>query len=240
MLRLLMRAARMIQLMERSMSTVYMTEVEQIEMLKKWWKRHHRVFVTTLSVVLLLISGGRYWQWHQHKHLEDASNAYEHLMVAFSSQDSESVQAYAQQLVSHYSDTVYADTARLIQVKLFLAAGEYVQAKLTLQAVTDHSKFDVLADVARLRLARILIFEKAYDSALKELDRVKNSNYSSLRTELRGDIFYAQSKLKKADHEYQEAKSDTEKSGINNVFLEMKRHNLRVSSTPVQTVHSLS
>lgn len=222
------------------MSTVYMTEVEQIELVKKWWKRHHRVIVSTLSVILLVVSVGRYWQWHQHKHIEDASNAYEHLMVAFSSQDSESVQAYAHQLVSHYSGTVYADTARLIQAKLSLTEGDYAPAKLALQAVADHSKFDVLADVARLRLARILIHEKAYESALQELSRVKSANYSSLRTELRGDIFYAQSKLQKAQHEYQAAKSDTEKSGINNVFLEMKRHNLRASSQPVQTAHSLS
>lgn len=222
------------------MSTVYMTEVEQIELIKKWWKRYHRVIVTSLSVILLLVSAGRYWQWHQQKHTEDASNAYEHLMVAFSGQDSEAVQAYAQQLVTHYSKTVYADTARLIQAKLFLTSGDYAQAKQALESVADHSNFIVLADVARLRLARILLHEKAYDSALKQLKLVKGTNYASLRTELRGDIYYAQNKLQKARREYQAAKSDIEKSGVSSVFLEMKQHNLHASSSPVHTAHSLS
>ena len=101
------------------MSTVYMTEVEQIELIKKWWKRHHRVIVTSLSIILLLVSAGRYWQWHQQKHTEDASNAYEHLMVAFSGQDSESVQAYAELR----GDIYYA------QNKLQKARREYQAAK---------------------------------------------------------------------------------------------------------------
>lgn len=222
------------------MSTGYLTEVEQIELFKNWWKRHAKLISTVLTLVLVLIAGGRYWQWHQHKHMEDASNAYEHLMVAFSSQGPETVHAYVDQLVSHYSDTVYATTAQLIQAKLYVSAEDYVQAKRVLQVVADQSKFDVLADVARLRLARIMIYEKNYKLALQELDRVKTSSYQALARELRGDVFYVQNKIKKADAAYQAAKTDIEKSGVNNVFLEMKRHNLRVASAPVQTEHLLS
>ena len=222
------------------MSIFYMTEIEQIELLKKWWKRHHNTVITVTSLILLLISGLRYWQWHHRKYIENASNAYEHLMVAFSNQDYDSVQSFANQLTSRYSNTVYADTARLVQAKLSLSAGDYSKAKVALQEVADHSKFDVLADVSRLRLARILIYETAYDSALQELDRMKNSHYSSLQAELRGDILLAQSKVPQAEQAYQSAKAEIEKSGVTNAFLEMKRHNLRASLTPVQTAHTLS
>ena len=221
------------------MSTVYMTEVEQVELLKKWWKRNNRVVITSMSVLLLLFSVVRYWQWHQQQRTEDASNAYEHLMLAFSSADTESVQAYAQQLVGAYAGTVYADTARLIQAKLALTSGDYAKAKADLQEVADHSKFIVLADLARLRLARVLIYEKAYTDALHELDRIKNTDYASLQTELRGDIYYAQSNLRRAKRAYQHAKADIEKSGVANLFLEMKQHNLR-ASVDKQSTHSIS
>lgn len=211
------------------MSSVYLTEVEQIELIKKWWKRYQQVIVTGLSVLLLLLSGARYWQWHQEKRAEDASNAYEHLMVAFSSQNAESIQAYAHQLLNQYSGTVYADTARLIQAKLALSAGDYASAKVSLQEVASHSKFDILAEVAHLRIARILIYEKSYDAALQELERVKNTNYLSLCTELRGDIYYAQGKFQEAHREYQIAKAEIEKSGIHNLFLEMKQKNVLVA-----------
>lgn len=225
------------------MSSIYMTEVEQIELIKKWWKQYQQIILTSISVILLIISGARYWQWHHHKRVEDASNAYEHLMVAFSSQDTESIQAYAQQLVSRYSGTVYADTARLIQAKLAVSAGNYAEAKQALQAVTTHSKLEILVDVAHLRMARILIYEKAYDAALAELDQVKNSNYLSLRSELRGDIYYAQGHYQKAQQAYQIAKSEVEKSGMSNLFLEMKQQNVLVAlheATPVHTAHAMS
>lgn len=225
------------------MSTVYMTEVEQLEVLKRWWKRYQQVILTGLTVVLLLVSGVRYWQWHQQKVTEQASNAYEHLMMAFSSQDAEAVSAYAQQLVTQYSGTIYADTAHLIRAKLALATGKYADAKQALQAVAVHSKFTILADVARLRLARVFMYEKAYDAALQQLELVKNINYVALRTELRGDIYFAMGKLKAAKHEYQVAQASIEKTGVNNLFLEMKQHDVLIAmhaATPVHTAHALS
>lgn len=225
------------------MSSVYMTEVEQIEMIKTWWKRYHRVVIISLSVILFLISGARYWQWHQQKRTEDASNAYEHLMVAFSSKDSESVQAYAQQLVTHYSGTVYADTARLLQAKLAVSEDDLAQAKTKLKEVATWSKFAILADVARIRLARILLHEKDYNAALQQLDAVKNTHYVALQSELRGDIYYAQGKFQQAKQAYRVAETDIEKSGINNLFLEMKQQNVQValhSSTPVHPARALS
>ncbi|HVT62738.1 MAG TPA: tetratricopeptide repeat protein, partial [Legionellaceae bacterium] len=96
------------------MSSVYMTETEQIEILKKWWKKYNQIVLITISIALLVISGLRYWHWHREKISEQASNAYEHLMVAFSNQDDKSVRSYAHQLMTHYAGTVYADTARLL------------------------------------------------------------------------------------------------------------------------------
>ena len=47
--------------------TVYMTETEQWEAIKKWWQRHgHRISVA-LSVILLIVTGYQYWNWHQDK-----------------------------------------------------------------------------------------------------------------------------------------------------------------------------
>ncbi len=224
------------------MSSVYLTETEQIELLKKWWKRYHRIVIIALSLVLLATSGLKYWHWHRQKVSEQASNAYEHLMVAFSNQDNKSARSYVHQLATQYPGTVYADTARLIQAKLDVTSGHYDKARIALLDVATHSKFKVLVDIARLRLARVLAYEKSYPAALQELAQVSDGSYDALRAELRGDIYYAMGQLQQAQDEYQTAKKDVEKSGINNLFLDMKQHQLLavIQSKSGHIVHALS
>ncbi|PJD93962.1 MAG: hypothetical protein CK424_00970 [Legionella sp.] len=220
-----------------------MTETEQIELLKKWWKRYHNIVIVTLSIILLAASGAKYWHWHRQTVSEQASNAYEHLMVAFSNQDFKSARSYTNQLMTQYPGTVYADTAQLIQAKLDVTSGHYAKARVVLHKVATHSKFKVLVDIARLRLARVLAYEKSYDTALHELAQITDANYEALRAELRGDIYYAMGKLEQAQSDYQTAKKDMEKSGIINPFLDMKQHELLAaihSSVSKNQVHARS
>src|SRR5674476_375388 len=105
--------------------SVYMTEQEQLEAIKKWWQRYSNVITIVASVILLMVAGYKYWNWHQEKINQEASNSYEHLMFSFSNQDNKGVRAHANQLLNEYGQTVYADAARLTLAKLFVA-----QAKL--------------------------------------------------------------------------------------------------------------
>ncbi len=137
--------------------SVYMTEAEQIEAIKKWWKKYNNIIIISFSLVLLCMSGYKYWNWHQNKILEQASNAYEHMLVAFSNQDNKSVRAFADQLINEYGQTVYADAARLTLAKIWVTRDKYSKAKDTLEYVAQHSKMPSLQAVAKIRLA--FIFE---------------------------------------------------------------------------------
>lgn len=223
--------------------TIYMTETEQIEILKTWWKRYQNVVFIGVSVFLLSFSGVKYWYWHQQKVSEQASTAYEHLMGAVSAHDNKAVRSYTHQLIESFPGTVYSDTAHLIQARVETTAGHYIKAKAALKEVITHSKFKAFVDVARLRLARILAFEQSYDLALQELDNVKDATYQAVQAELRGDIFYAKGQLELAASEYQSAKTGTEKSGIGNLFLDMKQHDVLAvikPATSVQSAHAIS
>lgn len=206
------------------MSSTYMTETEQVELLKAWWKRYHRWVLMGLSLIFLSISGVRYWQWHQQAINEQASNAYEHLMVAFSDHETKAVRSYANQLINSYPNTIYADTARLVQAKLEVTTGHYDKAVMALTKIVEHARFKVLVDVAHLRLARIFEYQKLYEKALAELAQVANPSYKTIISEQKGDIFYAEGQIQKAVKAYQRAKSANEQEGIGNPFLDMKQH----------------
>ncbi|WED44378.1 YfgM family protein [Legionella cardiaca] len=206
--------------------SVYMTEEEQLEAIKKWWQRYSTPITVVLSVLLLVVAGYKYWTWHQYKVSMQASNAYEHLMVAFSNQDNKSVRSYANQLINDYGDTVYADAARLTLAKLYVGYDKYEKAKENLDYVANNSKMLALKQVAKIRIARLLAAEKDYDKALAQLTKVDDAAYMPVVNELKGDIYAATGKYQQAINFYKEAITEVRTNGMGNLFLEMKTNEL--------------
>jgi predicted negative regulator of RcsB-dependent stress response len=206
--------------------SVYMTEAEQLEAIKNWWKRYSNVITVALSILLLAISAYKYWNWHEAKIAQQASNTYEHLMVAFSNQDNKGVRGYATQLLTDYNQTVYADAARLTLAKLYASREKYAKAEEELAYVAAHSKMDALQQIAKIRLARLLAAEKSYTKALDELSKVNSSVYMPVVNELKGDIYAATGHYQQAVKSYKKAISEVQMNGMGNLFLEMKTNEL--------------
>jgi predicted negative regulator of RcsB-dependent stress response len=206
--------------------SVYMTEAEQLERIKKWWQQYNGIITVSLSILLLVIAGFKYWNWHQEKVTQQASNAYEHLMLAFSNQDNKSVRGYASELINNYGSTVYADAARLTLAKLYVAREKYPRAQEALSYVATHSKMVALADVAKIRLARLYSSDKSYDKAIAELATIQDVVYMPVVNELRGDIYAAKGQYSQAIAYYRKAIQQIQTNGMGNLFLEMKTNDL--------------
>ncbi len=215
--------------------SVYMTEAEQIEAIKKWWNKYNGLITVALSIVLLAIAGFKYWNWHEEKVGQQASNAYEHLMVAFSNQDNKSLRAYANQLITDYGNTVYADAARLALAKLYVVQEKYPKARDQLDYVANHSKMPALIDVAKIRLARLWTAEKSYDNALAELTKIQDTVYLPVVNELRGDIYAAKGQYQLAATAYRKAIVEVQTNGMGNLFLEMKSNELAALTQSMKT-----
>lgn len=215
--------------------SVYMTEAEQIEAIKKWWKRYSNVITIVLSVVLLSMSAYKYWNWHQEKINQQASNTYEQLMVASANQDNKGVRAYANQLLNEYAQTVYADAARLTLAKLYVSKEKYSNAETELDYVAHHAKMPELKDIAKIRLARLLATEQSYDKALEQLSHVGIDEYMPVVNELRGDIYAARKQYQEAVIAYRKAITQVQANGMGNLFLEMKTNELVALTQSMKT-----
>jgi predicted negative regulator of RcsB-dependent stress response len=215
--------------------SVYMTEAEQIEAIKKWWKRYSNVITIVLSVVLLSMSAYKYWNWHQEKINQQASNTYEQLMLASSNQDNKGVRAYANQLLNEYAQTVYADAARLTLAKLYVSKEKYSNAETELDYVANHAKMPELKDIAKIRLARLLATEQSYDKALEQLSHVGIDEYMPVVNELRGDIYAARKQYQEAVIAYRKAITQVQANGMGNLFLEMKTNELVALTQSMKT-----
>jgi len=203
-----------------------MTETEQLDAIKKWWKRYNNIITVVLSIVLLSVAGYKYWHWHQEKMTQQASNAYEHMMLAYSNQDNKSVRGYVNQLTTEYGDTVYADAARLTLAKLLVLRESYDKAEKQLEYVAGHSKNSAFRQISKIRLARLLASLKSFDKALAELDTLENTAYLPEVNEIKGDIYSAKGQYLQAVDFYRKAINQVQTHGMGNLFLEMKTNEL--------------
>lgn len=217
-----------------------MTEEEQIEAIKKWWQRYSTLITVILSLALLSVSGYKYWQWHQEKMVTQASNAFEHLMVAFSNHDNKSVKAYANQLINDYSSSVYAHAARLTLAKQYVERDKLDKAKAMLEFVAENSPMKALKQVARIRIVRLLVAEKNYEKAISELNTIEDASYIPIVNELKGDIFAATGKYQEAMNAYKEAITAVRTQGIGNLYLEMKTNELAALTTQSENLSNHS
>lgn len=206
--------------------TVYMSEEEQVEMLKSWWKKYGNLITIIFSLVLLTFSGVRYWNWHKTSVLQQASAIYERMMVAYANNDFKQIQSNSQRLIDDFKSTIYADVANLTMAKVAINTEKYKQAKKSLSKVIQNSKSSIMVNVARIRLARLLVNEKNYDAALNEIIKIKDKSLQATVKEIEGDIALAQNKKDDAKRYYNSALLEVEKSGGGNLFLEMKAHYL--------------
>jgi predicted negative regulator of RcsB-dependent stress response len=76
-------------------------------------------------------------------------------------------------------------------------------AKAQLEWVVENAPTEDFRDLARVRLAAILLDEKAYDEALKLLDAKHSAAYDSQFAALRGDVLVAKSQPAEARAAYQ-------------------------------------
>lgn len=206
--------------------SVYMTEEEQLEAIKKWWHRYNTPILIVLSVFMLAVAGFRYYHWHQDQVFTNASSTYERMMVAFSNQDNPAVKSYAHHLIQQYQGTVYADVAKLLLAKRKIATHNVQQAQQYLVDVIKKSKVQVLRQIARTRLARLQLADKQYENALSTLSVSDDQAFAAIVAELQGDIYALKGERPKALEAYQKAMALTQANALPNLFLEMKTNEL--------------
>jgi predicted negative regulator of RcsB-dependent stress response len=223
-----------------SMLNVYLNEYEQWNALKKWWHRYNAIVIVTFSILLLALSAYKYWNWHQMKAMELASNTYERMMLASANHQSKQINKYANELVKKYPESIYSDAARLSLAKLAVSERDFDAAEQQLMWVAEHSKISELAAVAKIRLARIWYVNKKFAKALSILKGIDSKVYLPLVDELRGDIYTAMNQFDKAVDYYRKALSEVQNYGVGNLFLEMKSNDLVAVSNQNQITHVAS
>lgn len=183
-----------------------LTDEEKLEQLKKWWGENGGSIITGVVLGLAVLFGGKAWFSYQESNAQTASNLYTVLMNSMESGDALAVSQKAGVLVSDYGKTPYASLGALALAKVRIEEGDLEAAQAQLEWVLENSSSEMMQDVARLRLARVLIALENLDGADTLLNQaVRGNAFEPLYAEVRGDVFVARGKMTEANQAYKEA-----------------------------------
>ncbi len=197
-------------------------EQEQIDQLKAWWKKYGDLVTWSLIIVLSIYSAWLGWKYYQRSQAVQASQLYEEMHRAVSSKDNDRVLRAATDMESKFSGTAYAQMAGLAASQSAFEAADMKNAKAQLEWVANNAIDDEYKALAKIRLAGILLDEKAYDEGLKLLSGDYPESFAALVADRKGDILTAQNKLEDARAAYQLALDKTESSDPGRSLIQMK------------------
>jgi predicted negative regulator of RcsB-dependent stress response len=186
-------------------------EQEQLAAIKSWWSQYGKLVIVTVVASLLVVGGIRGWHYYRNTQAASALTLFDQMQRAERANDHKKVRDIAVQIVDKYASTQYATMAALAAAKSNFDTGDLPAAKTQLQWVVDNGKEEEARDVARLRLARILLDEKKTADALKLLEAKHGESFAGLYADVKGDALFADGKRAEARAAYQVAleKSDS-------------------------------
>jgi predicted negative regulator of RcsB-dependent stress response len=177
-------------------------EQEQLAELKSWWRAHGNLVVAVIVAAMLAFAGWRYWRVHQGNQAAEAAVLYEALGKAAQAGDAKALRDAGGALAENYPGTLYAPMGALVAARFYYDRNDLKSAKAQLQWALERSSSDDLRELARLRLAAVLLDEKAYDEALKQLEAPHAAAYESQYAALKGDILAARGQPAEAKAAY--------------------------------------
>lgn len=220
--------------------SVHLSEEEQLEVLKRWWKDYGRTVIIAVLVVVVGYFGYTSWQDQKRQKAENASAVYEQLLKlvktepgkTLSDSDKATITHLAGELKDGNSKSMYAHSGAFFLAKLAVEDNKLDVAANELKWILSAEPEVATEQLARLRLARVLTAQKAYADALAQLSPEPAAAFTSEYAEARGDILKLQNDLPAARTAYEKALAATDPQQQERfMLLQMKVDDLKVDSS---------
>lgn len=195
----------------------YLTDEEQLARLRAWWERYGTPLTVALVLAVAAVLGWRWYQSNVEERIQRASDLY----AEFQQADGEAREELADRILQEGKGTAYPTFVLLEQAEARVAADDAAGAEPLLRQAVEAASGKELADLARLRLARVLFALDRTDEALGVLGQIRGEGYLSLAAELTGDIHLARGDRVLAHQAYTKAMSHVQ-AGDQRPLLEMK------------------
>jgi predicted negative regulator of RcsB-dependent stress response len=196
-------------------------EQEQLASMKAFWAQYGNLLSWVLIAALTAYAGYNYWNYHQRTQSTEASGLYDEMQKSVVAKDNVKVQRIASDIESKFGGTSYAAMGALGAARSAFDANDLKTAKAQLQWVVEHGN-EEYRSIAKLRLAGVLLDEKAYDEGLKLLATDFMPQFAGAVADRKGDLLLGQNKLAEARSAYQAALTAMDKNNPGRQLVQLK------------------
>lgn len=184
----------------------YETDDEKVEAIKKWWRENGFSVAAGVAIGLTAVFGWRAWVSHREAVSQQASTAFEQLMITAEGEDTAMALAQAKAIRDGFGSTAYASLADLMEARVKLKAGDPAGAVAILERVAAKAPDPALARIAALRQARILLDQGDLDRAGAIAAKYADSgSFGGDFAAIQGDIAASQGRIAEARQAYERA-----------------------------------
>lgn len=183
------------------MAGLQLSEEEQSERLKAWWKENGTAVIAGVVVGIAVIGGVNYWRVYKADQAEAASALYAEMLESGPAAGD----GPGRQLIDDYSSTPYAGKAALLMAQAEIDNGAFDVARGHLEWARDNAADPADRRLATLRLARVALHTGELETADTLLGGMDSGGYGSMYHELLGDLAMAREQPAQAREAYETA-----------------------------------
>ncbi len=185
-----------------------LSEKEQIEQIRSWWSEYGGYVIFGVAAGALILFGYNYYQSNKLEQQLQASALYETLTDHVVGGDLEEAEVLAGQIGTEFAGTTYAAQSKLAMARLYMDKNRDQDAADVLGEILAGQGDEAIKHIARLRLARVLLYQDKADEVIELLEGQDNPAFASVYGEVLGDAYHALGRIDEAQAAYQRVLMD--------------------------------
>lgn len=208
-----------------------LSEKEQIDKIREWWSDYGNYVIGGIVMGAAVLFGWNYYQTSQRDGALEASALYGTLTDEVVEERVEAAELIASELFTDHADTPYASQARLALARLYMDRNRDQDAADTLRDLIASNAADAFRSIARLRLAKVLLYQEKPEAVIELLEGRQDPAFEARYAEALGDAWVLLGRHDDAREAYQRALSEPAQGAtVDRTFVQLKLLDLPVAA----------
>ena len=178
--------------------------------MRAWWSDYGLYVVGGIVLGAAILFGINYYQTQKVNAEVAASALYDDLAEHVTGGDLEAAETTAAELDSEYGNSSYAAQSKLAMARLYMDKNRDQDAAEALNELLEMNGFEHIQHVARVRLAKVLLYQGKPEDVLTLLEGQENEAFAARYAEELGDAYVALGRYDEARASYQAALDETQ------------------------------